>query len=362
MPDEAKAAYKRAGHGQVDVDLGGARMTRSAALSTLDLREHGGEIRWAGLDARPRLTTLSWSGDDRGLAEALEDRPLLAALRWASPPGEVDLGRTHLTDLIIEGPGPRRLVLPPGLMRLKLLGEPPEEVVAAADGRWVHLLLRSCHRGVPSGLHGVRDLTLDVARDLPGAVLDGLTELESLLVRWTGPYGGFPGAVVLPRLHSLELIDAYGVEASTLPESLRYLRVNGLRSSRSRAVRQRYQGADVVVEVRGAKSDRWLAGNIDNPLRDWVDDDKRGGTAACKAYAEAARAIGALSAEDPGAVANARGVLLRFVEELNSIDERHEMIDTLRREEAGEAFFGLAKRAGVPATEAGAWFDDWREF
>ncbi|MFI7707660.1 hypothetical protein [Nonomuraea sp. NPDC049480] len=362
IPAAVKAAYKAAGRGKVAVDLGGPPLVRSTALSALDLREHQGDIRWAGLDALPRLTTLSWAGPDRGLAEALRDRPLVSTLRWTDPPDEVDLSRTHLTGLALHGSRPSRLVLPAGLMELSLLGGPPEMVVAGADGRWIRLTSRC---GVPSGLGGVRELVLEVAGDLPGTALDGLDELESLQVRWTGPYGGLPGVVTLPRLHSLELVDAYGVEVPALPApggSLRHLSVNGLRSSRSKAIKQRYKDSDVVVEVRGAKSDRWLAANIDNPLRDWVDDHQRGGAAACKAYAEAARAIAELSADDPGAVADARGVLKRFVEALNGIDERYEMIDTLRREEAGEVFFELAKRAGVPPAETRAWFDDWREF
>ncbi|WP_188197113.1 hypothetical protein [Nonomuraea sp. SYSU D8015] len=362
IPAEVRAAYKAAGHGRVEVDLGSARLVRSTALVKLDLREHQGEIRWAGLDALPRLTTLSWAGPDRGLAEALSARPLLSTLTWTDPPEEVDLSRTHLTDLTLHGSAPRRLVLPAGLMKLDLLGEPPEEVVAAADGRWVRLTSR---RGVPSGLRGVRALVLEVAGDVPDAALDGLAELESLRVRWTGPYGGLDGAGALPRLHTLELADAYGMDPSTLPApggSLRRLSVDGLRSSRSKAIKQRYQGSGVVVEVRGAKSDRWLTANIDNPLRDWVDDHKRGGAAACTAYTVAARAIGELSADDPGAVADARGILQRFVATLNGIDEQYSMIDTVRREEAGEVFHQLAERAGVPPVEIQAWFDEWRDF
>ncbi|MEW9549669.1 hypothetical protein [Nonomuraea sp. NPDC050783] len=362
VPPEVKAAYKQARHGRVQVDLGAGPVTRSAALSSLDLRAHRGEVRWEGLDALPHLTTLSWAGDERGLAAALEARPLVTALRWESPPDVVDLSRTHLHGLTLAGPGPRRLVLPPGLMTLWLEGEPPEAVEAASDGRWIVLTTGSA---VPRGLRGVRELVVEAAGDVTGAILDGPAELERLRVRWSRPYGGLAGLDALPRLHTLELFNAYGVDAPMLPAPdgpLRRLVVDGFRSSRSKAVRQRYKGGDVVVEVRGAKSDRWLATNIDNPLRDWVDDHKRAGEAACRAYAAAARAIGELDADDPGAVADARVILRRFVETLNGIEERYEIIDTVRREEAGDVFFELAERSGVPPAEAEAWFGDWREF
>ncbi|MEV0429520.1 hypothetical protein [Micromonospora sp. NPDC050495] len=47
---------------------------------------------------------------------------------------------------------------------------------------------------------------------------------------------------------------------------------------------------------------------------------------------------------------------------LNSIDQKYEIIDTLRREEAFDAFMELAARAEVPADLADQWFDEWRDF
>ncbi|QYC45451.1 hypothetical protein Nocox_39520 [Nonomuraea coxensis DSM 45129] len=362
VPAAVREAYKRAARGRVQADLGHGPVSRPAALSALDLRDHAGDVRWAGLDALPRLTQLTWRGAERGLVAALEARPLITALRWEDPPEAVDLSGTGLHGLTLAGAGPRRVALPPGLMALWLEGEAPETVEAADGGRWIRLTTRS---GAPRGLRGVRDLVVEASGDVSGACFGGLAELERLSVRWAPPHGGLAGLDAHPRLHTLELTDAYGVEASMLPVPggpLRLLRVDGFRSSRSRAVRQRYRGAGVIVEIRGAKPDHWLEANLDNPLRDWVDDHKRAGEAACRAYAAASRAIAALDVDDPGAVADARTILRSFVETLNGVEERYEIIDTLRREEAGEVFSALAERAGVPASEAEAWFGDWRAF
>lgn len=38
--------------------------------------------------------------------------------------------------------------------------------------------------------------------------------------------------------------------------------------------------------IGGDKSDTWLAANLDNLFRDWVDDDECAGRAAGEAYAE----------------------------------------------------------------------------
>jgi predicted CoA-binding protein len=54
--------------------------------------------------------------------------------------------------------------------------------------------------------------------------------------------------------------------------------------------------------------------------------------------------------------------LRELVDQLNSIDERHHIIDTFRREEAIEAFVALAAHAGVPTAVAKDWIDEWREF
>lgn len=60
--------------------------------------------------------------------------------------------------------------------------------------------------------------------------------------------------------------------------------------------------------------------------------------------------------------AAAEPILPSFVERLNRIDQRYDIIDTLRREEAGDAFLDLAARAGLSTDLADQWIDDWRDF
>jgi hypothetical protein len=50
-----------------------------------------------------------------------------------------------------------------------------------------------------------------------------------------------------------------------------------------------------------------------------------------------------------------------FVRTLNRLNERHDL-DTICRDEAGEAFLALASDAGVDEPQASAWFDQWRDF
>ncbi|MFC0549377.1 hypothetical protein ACFFHJ_00640 [Planotetraspora thailandica] len=367
VPAEAKAAYKNATNNPVVVNLGDEPQTMRATIWDVDLTAHLPQVRWSGLDALPRLTTLRWSGPDHGLTEAIAARPLIVDLIWNDPPSTIDLSATHLTAVTISGNGLRRLRLPPGLMNLRLTSDPPQVVEAAEDGRWIRLLATSPGHAIPSGLHGVRRLDLQVAGDLSLTGLGAAADLEELTITWTGPHGQLLDAVDLHglrRLHTLQLTDAYGVEASSLPRPgtpLRRLSIGGIRRSQAKLVKARYKGTPVWVTVWGAKSDTWLAANVSNPLRDWVDDDEQAGTAACKAYAAALRTIDRLPSGDAMGT-NARPVLHKLIAELNAIDERYEIIDTLRREQAADAFFDLARRANIPDSEAADWLDEWRDF
>lgn len=132
---------------------------------------------------------------------------------------------------------------------------------------------------------------------MSAAAVRELEELESFRIHWRKPPGQLIDAAALASLTHLaviELVDGYGLDADTLPDltSLTQLSISGLRRSIAPALKVRYRGTGVRLVLEGAKPDTWLAANLNNPFRDWVDDDARGGAAACKAYASAVRAIG----------------------------------------------------------------------
>jgi hypothetical protein len=108
--------------------------------------------------------------------------------------------------------------------------------------------------------------------------------------------------------------------------------------------------------LRGAKTDTWLAANLDNPFRDWADDNPRAATAACKAYADALRAIDAATGTGP------HQILRAMVQRFNAIDAKYSIIDTPRREQVAEAYATLAERAGVSVDEALQRLDEERDF
>jgi len=369
LPEAVRSGYRAgATRGPVEVDFGAGPVRKLGATSRLDLTGDDpampadGEVRWSALDRLPQCSGLVWAGPDRGLAAALRDRPLIDSLAWRDPPSTVDLRGTSLEHITLDG-RVTDLHLPRSLRNLSLAGQGSGMAVTAPDdGRWLELSLETDgpHPSVPAGLRRIRTLTITGRGTVSAMPLRGLTELRTLWLRWQGPPGELLDAdslADLGHLTVLKLQDAYGLAAHTLPDlpSLRHLDVYGLRRSITKPLRARYRHIRLVLH--GAKSDTWLAANLDNPLRDWVDGDEKAGRAACKAYAETVRALD--KAREPD---QARPILQALVDKLNAIEERYQIIDTIRREQAGDAFVALATKAGVPNDTADEWFDDWRDF
>ena len=88
---------------------------------------------------------------------------------------------------------------------------------------------------------------------------------------------------------------------------------------------------------------------MDNPFRDRVEGSAAFGKAACAAYARAVKAA-------PGEAAPGEAALRRLVADLNAVRDRFGLIDTLRRDQAADAFFDLAARIPVPRGAAESVF------
>jgi hypothetical protein len=372
LPTAAKAAYKSAAtQGPVEIDFGAGAVTIGGATHALDLvtgrpvaAPDAGSVRWEALDRLPACTRLSWHGPDRGLIAALVGHPLISGLTWRDAPREIDLSDTWLSQLELAGQLPQRLRLPARMRHLSLPATPGLTVDAADNGRWirVHLETSSAEFVMPPGIEHIQALWITGNGSLTANPLTGLTELRELTLKWRRPPGELTATQnmsALRHLHRIHLIDGYGVRADQIPQmpGLSYVEAFGLTKSAASEIKSRYLHTGTKVIIHGAKSDQWIRANLDNPFRNWVDDDERAGAAACKAYAKALRAVEASPDRQ-----QAKETLDTLINALNKIDAKYGIIDTLRREEAWEAFSELASKANISEDDASDWFDDGRDF
>jgi hypothetical protein len=320
------------------------------------------------LELLPSLITVDWSGPDRGVVAAVAARRV-RYLYWSDAPGEVDLSATSVVQVRLGGDGLRSIRLPASTRRLQL-NDPPLpalRVEAPDDGRGMELQLfwRTADRErlrIPTGLSRITSAWLWPDREVTLSVVADLTDLRSLQVTFENAPGTLTGLSALrslPALRTLQFECAYDWDPDALPElpALRELVLDGVRRTTAAAIRSRFKGGGVKVTARGTKTDTWLAAHLFNPFRDWVEDAKGFGAAACEAYIKARTAVDAAGP----ARAQAREAALRgLVADLNAIQARYELIDTHHREYAAGVYLTLAGDAGVDAALATRWLDEDR--
>jgi len=358
----------------VEVDFGAGPRWLSPATRVLDLTPAGGlvpsegPVDWSQLAQLPNCLTVQCSGPDRGIVDAVGARLGIRFLYWSDAAGDLDLRRTHLGTVRLDGAqlGSVRL---PRMIETVLVIRPPAGLRIEAPGEGRHVDLRLFQYGpdvvIPTGLRRTRAVWLWVGGTVSATVLTPLLDLEQLRLTFDAAPGtltDLPDLRRHARLHTLELDDAYGLDPDALPDlpQLRRLELAGARRTTATTLRRRFKHDPVDVSVSGAKSEAWLVANMDNPFRDWVEDSKPFAQAACKAYTRAWQAIGAIEPGAPDHLAAAERALRGLVSDLNTIDSKYHLIDTDNRERAWDAFQDLAARLQIPAARVSAWFDDGR--
>ncbi|MEV4135662.1 hypothetical protein AB0J72_26235 [Dactylosporangium sp. NPDC049742] len=323
----------------MEVDFGAGPRWLSPATRVIDLTPAGGlvpsegPVDWSQLDLLPDCRTVNWSGPDRGIVDAVAARLGIRFLYWSDAVGDLDLRRTHLGTVRLDGTGLSSVRLP-RLIETVLLIRPPAGLRIEAPGEGRHVDLRLFQYGpdvvIPTGLRRTRTVWLWVGGTFSATLLTALHDLEQLRLTFDASPGtltDLPDLRQHARLRTLQLDDAYGLDPDALPElpQLRQLELNGARRTTATTLRQRFKHGPVELSISGAKSEAWLAANMDNPFRDWAEDSKPFAQAACKAYTRARRAIEAIGPDTPDRLAAGERALRGLVTDLNTIDsnDRH---------------------------------------
>lgn len=364
LPEVARRAYKATPYpsmAEVELDLGATKLKTRAHASSVDLSTGDAKVRWAELDRLPRLIEITYAGTDAAILEHVRARPMIGTLGWSGHRlREVDLRGTNLVEVSTRVDEPLRLVLPATVRALRVAGNASLLTVAHPDdGRTLQLELVGDVDGAVRGLPALRQISVSLASRVAIAPLLAYPALAQLRVH--GDVVEVPDPehlAALRALRVLELWHAYRLDVEKLPPThdawpeLERVSVDGFRKADAARWKACFSGVR-SFELRGGKTDSYLAANLDNPFRDWADRSPARGRRASAAWRKARVALvdGLPRAE--------AGVLLRaFVDAFNAFDD----VDTVDREEIGEAFFGLAHAAGIGDDEAASWFDEWRDF
>ncbi|WP_157070334.1 hypothetical protein [Sandaracinus amylolyticus] len=302
---------------------------------------------WSALDALTALTEIDYRGPDARVLDWIATQPRIDTLRWSGH-GErtIDVSGTRLLELSLDGTRGMTLAVGPELETLRVDDLRELDVVAPDAELDVHT---SGPGAFVPGLVAVRRLSIHGGTD--ASILTRYVALEALSLR--GSVEHVERLAELPRLHTLQLRDAYGIDPSRVPSSwpaLARVEIDGVRRSAVPALRAALR-AVAHVEIRGAKDDAWIAANLENPFRDWVDHDRRRGERACAAWTKARGAAPKATSLDA-----ARRVLETFVTSLARME-----LDTADREEVAEAYFALVAALGAPIDEREAerWLEGW---
>jgi hypothetical protein len=85
------------------------------------------------LDKLPHCLTVQWSGPDRGIVDAVGNRPGIRFLYWSNAVGDLDLRGTQLGTVRLDGAQLRSVRLPQTIESV-LLRKPPAHLQVEAPG------------------------------------------------------------------------------------------------------------------------------------------------------------------------------------------------------------------------------------
>ena len=379
LSDDERAALRAPGR-QVHLDLGSGPRAIDSATHRLKLGPGPGvdfvmkedaRVHWDALDAVHGLTEVHYTGADRDFEDYLRRRRTVDRVVWhGHRRARIDLRDTLVESLVLAtGATPLELALPGSLLSLSLQGPCAAVRVTDGDPAFAPALSIQGAAALPPAVAGLERLTSLTAHGIRDADLSRLAPYASLQ-RLTihGELGTLRNLGALATLRSLrvvELQDFYQLRAEEFPgrdalPALTRVSVRGLLKDDVPKLRTRLAGVP-TVELHGGRPATWVEAHRDDPFRDWEDAGVAFGRAASAAWRAAVLEAAGLG---PSASASeAREVLRRFVEALNALDARWGKLDTIRRDQAAEAFARLAaKFDAVPPGDGHAWFDAWRSF
>lgn len=321
-----------------DEGFGVAQFAQFTGLHSLDLR---------GIPAEVEAV--------EALVQALPNLRVLSSPELR-PGDSLDLTHSHLTNLTLDSMGLSELHLPRTIERLTIQRVGALKIHTPRGGAELDIIAEGDLPRI-TGVENLRMLQISEIENLDIAQLaEDFPGLRSLHL-WGKP-GYLHNAqdlLNLKELHTLRLYDLFGWSAHEWPgedvqkqmPALEALLMNSIPADVAQAGKNLMKGRTTAwVDIRGPRKPEWLAENIDNPLRHWVDNPHIPASAAKKAgniYKETLRSI--------KAQAPVKETLRSFIASINQLAVKKNFIDAGEREDIIVALEKLCEAAGASSEE-----------
>lgn len=318
-----------------------------------------------GVTKHPTMEEYRYEGNDPRFVDYIAQRKIREA-KWKVQGLEtIDLSTSIIAKLALEiADAPLALRVPSTLEQLTIIG-PAHRITVSGGAFAFPFRLRIVSPAIvapPKGMESVQIAEYSGLRDTDSAALSKYTDLAELTLRGAPGYlRDARGLAKLKKLRELWLYELYALDAAHWPATwpaLDAIELHGVERTDAATLKKALKGIG-TVEIHRARSAKWVEENLGNPLRGWEDDNRAFGRAAGAAWKKAKVASAKAGAKTKKA--DAKAILDAFVKTLNRLGEK-QLIDTLRREQAGDAYFGIARGMGVSDADAEKWFDAIRDF
>jgi hypothetical protein len=291
IPEAERTAFRKAMNSKNEVLI--MEQERKEDSHSIWLYEQDGPMRWADLDLLPALNKIHFEGNDLSIIDYLQTRFLLQELSWGKHQhSQIDLRKTHLTQLTIDITHLTDLQIPDSLKSLSLIGDYKNlhqlKIRQQIQGRHLELHLpRLSDNDIPAFLlPKLRKLSLR-SNKIDFKQIEQAYPQLSTLHAW-----GNPGMIqnldklkLLTAFEDIQLMDFFGFTEKDFPSPedmplLDRLWLTSIPASAGKWIKKHYKEAS-DVSITKLRNDSWLEANLDNPFRSW---DGREGVSAAKHF------------------------------------------------------------------------------
>jgi len=318
-----------------------------------------------GVTKHPTMEQYRYERSDARFVDYIVQRKIREAVWKVGGLKTIDLSRSIIAELTLEiGDAPLALHVPSTLEKLTIVG--PAHRVTVAGGAFAFpfrlRIVSPTIVGPPKGMESVQLVDYSALRETDSAALSKYSGLSELILRGAPGYlRDARGLAKLKTLRELSIYELYDLDVARWPASwpaLDGIDIQGIEQTDAATLKKALKGIG-TVEIHRARGAKWVEENLGNPLRGWEDDNRAFGRAASAAWKKAK--VASTKAGAKTKKADAKAILDTFVKTLNRLGQK-QLIDTLRREQAGDAYFGIARGMGVSDADAEKWFDAIRDF